>query len=384
MGESGEPEGVTMTAETRGGMEDVVAGQSAITWIDGRAGQLRYRGYPIGELARQCTFEQVAYLIWHGDLPSASQAKEMADRLSELRFRYSRLADVVTDLPAGGHPLDVLRYVVSRDALDNPLAWDNSERADFEKALELTAWFPIVVAAYHRRLANESPVGPRPGLDTAANFLFMLHGHAPSDVAARTLNRSLVLHADHELNASTFAARVTIATQSNLHAAVASALGTLTGPRHGGASERVIEMLEEIGDPANTDEYVRRELSEHRRVMGFGHRVYRTTDPRSRHLREMAEQMLEGTSHEQWIEILNGLETTMQRERNLYPNVDLYAAVVNHELGIDPRFYTSVFAISRVVGWTAHAIEQLDGRMIRPVAEYVGPGLRTTAVGAPA
>ncbi|MGH2411176.1 MAG: citrate/2-methylcitrate synthase, partial [Chloroflexota bacterium] len=191
-------------------------------------------------------------------------------------------------------------------------------------------------------------------------------------------------HADHELNASTFAARVTIATQSNLHAAIASALGTLTGPRHGGASERVIRMLETIGDASRVADYVRGELAAKQRIMGFGHRVYRTVDPRSRHLKVMASRMLAGTERQPWIAILDELQRVMANEKRLYPNVDLYAAIVNHELGVDPAFYTSMFAMSRIVGWTAHAMEQLDGRMIRPAAEYVGEPPRSMLAGAPA
>lgn len=204
----------------------------------------------------------------------------------------------------------------------------------------------------------------------------MLHGTEPAGVAERALNTSLILHADHELNASTFAARVTIATRSNLHAALASALGTLSGPRHGGASEQVIHMLEEIGDRSRVENWVRDELAQKRRVMGFGHRVYKTTDPRSQHLRAMAGKMVAGTAHVEWSAILDRLAEVMERERRLYPNVDLFAAVVNHELGIEPAFYTSVFAIGRIVGWTAHSLEQLNGRLVRPVAEYVGPAPR--------
>jgi citrate synthase len=245
--------------------------------------------------------------------------------------------------------------------------------ANVRKAKEMAAWFPIVVCAFHRISQGLSPVEPRPDLDTAANFLFMLYGEEPPDVATRTLDTSMVLHAEHELNASTFAARVTIATQSNLHAAIASALGTLAGPRHGGASDRVIGMLRAIGTPDRAEAYVREVLARRERVMGFGHRVYRTVDPRSRHLRAMAESMLQGTPHEPWAAILQRLGEIMEREKGLYPNVDLYAAVVNHELGFAPAFYTSVFACSRLPGWTAHAIEGLDGRMIRPAARYTGP-----------
>jgi citrate synthase len=266
--------------------------------------------------------------------------------------------------------------VLSWDALQNRRTWSNDDAANRQKAIELAAWFPVVVAGYHRIRRGERPVEPRPDLDTAANFLFMLNGEPAPEDAIRTVHTSLVLHADHELNASTFAARVTIATQSNLHAAIASALGTLSGPRHGGASDRVITMLEEIGSPEKVDEWTARTLARRERVMGFGHRVYRTVDPRSRHLRAMAERVLRGTDQETWVEILQRLATVMQRERDLYPNVDLYAAVVNHALGIAPEFYTSVFAVSRIAGWTAHAIEQIHGRMIRPVAAYTGPDLR--------
>lgn len=364
-------------AVTQEGMRGVVAGQSSITSIDGARGELRYRGYSIGDLAERCTFEQVAYLLWHGELPDSDQLETLRSELRQARERYAGIVELVAGVPASAHPLDVLRYGLSRDALFNPLMADNALQANHRKAVEFTAWFPILAAAFHRVRQGLQPVAPDPDLDTAANFLFMLHGTRPSDVAARTLDISLILHAEHELNASTFAARVTIATQSNLHAAIASALGTLAGPRHGGASDRVIQMLREIEAPERAEDWARQVLGRHERVMGFGHPVYRTVDPRSRHLRAMAEQLLSGGEHERWIDILDVIAHVMRRERDLYPNVDLYAALVNHELGIDPAFYTSVFACSRIAGWTAHAVEQLDGRLIRPVAEYVGPKPRS-------
>ncbi|MGI8968798.1 MAG: citrate/2-methylcitrate synthase [Chloroflexota bacterium] len=359
------------------GMEDIVAAQSAITWIDGRAGELRYRGYSVSELVENCSYESVAYLLWHGELPSETQLDSLRDPLRADRVARADLLGGISALPRTAHPLDVLRYLVSADALRNPLTWENSREANLRKAIEFTAWFPVATAAYHRVRAGKEPVAPRPDLDTAANFLYMLNGAEASATAVRTLDTSLILHADHELNASTFAARVTIATESNLHAAIASALGTLTGPRHGGASERVIRMLEEIGQPDRAEAYVRGELDAKRRIMGYGHRMYRTADPRSRYLRVMAEKMLAGTERENWTAILAALSTIMEREKNLYPNVDLYAAVVNHELGIDPAFYTAVFAVSRIAGWTAHAMEQFGGRMIRPAAEYIGPAPRS-------
>lgn len=364
------------------GLEDVVAAQSAITWIDGDAGQLRYRGYAIGDLAANCSFEEVAYLLWHGEAPAPAQLLSLRESLRTTRMACAGMTRLMVDVPACAHPLDVLRYVVSWDALQRETAWDNAIETNQRQAMAFTAWFPLVVTALHRLRAGQQPVLPPPDLDTAAAFLFGLTGREPSEIQIKTLNTSLILHADHELNASTFAARVTIATQSNLHAAVASALGTLAGPRHGGASDQVIHMLRDIGTLEAAEDWVAERLARKQRIMGFGHRVYRTIDPRSRHLRAMAEQLLVGTPQQNWLEILDVLASIMEREKSLYPNVDLYAAIVNHALGIEPAFYTSIFACSRIVGWTAHAIEQLDGRMIRPVAEYVGPeprSLRTPA-----
>ncbi|HZU11588.1 MAG TPA: citrate/2-methylcitrate synthase [Chloroflexota bacterium] len=358
------------------GMEDIVAADSAITWIDGTHGELRYRGYPIEELAENLSFEAVAYLLWNGELPGREELDRLRHELDEVRVARADVINQVRQVPATAHPLDVLRVVVSSDATTNPLTWDNTTDANRRKAIEFTAWFPTVVAAQHRLAAGQEPLLPTPGLDTAAAFLTMLYGHDPSPQQVRTLDTSLILHADHELNASTFAARVTIATQSNLHAAIASALGTLSGPRHGGASERVVAMLEEIGTPDNAESWTISRLTQKQRIMGFGHRVYRTVDPRSRQLRAMAERLLQGTPHQPWIAILDVVAEVMQREKNLYPNVDLYAALVNHELGVQPAFYSAVFAISRITGWTAHAMEQLDGRMIRPTAQYIGPSLR--------
>jgi citrate synthase len=359
------------------GMEGVVAADSSITWIDGERGDLCYRGYPIGELADRCSFEDVVGLLWDGELPSAAESEQLARELRAIRVTRVDVLSLLASVPATAHPLDVVRYVLSWDALANPTAWDNSPEGNRRKSLEMVAWFPTVVAGYHRIRRGLAPVAPDPDIDTAAAFLFMLTGKGATDVAVRTLDTSLVLHADHELNASTFAARVTIATQSNLHAAVASALGTLAGPRHGGASDRVITMLEVIGDPSHTEAYVHDQLARRQRIMGFGHRVYKTADPRSHALRAMAAQLLAGTPHEPWLETLTRLREIVERELGLYPNVDLYAALVNHELGIDPAFYTSIFAVSRIAGWTAHAVEQLDGRMIRPVAKYTGPPPRT-------
>ena len=367
----------------RSGMREVIAAQSALTWIDGATGQLRYRGYPISELAERCSFEQVAHLLWHGELPSDAELATLQAELRSVRGERLDLLVKLAEVPLSAHPLEVLRYLVSWDALVDRRGRENTDGANFQTAKAFTAWFPLAVAGYHRRRQGQQPVRPRPNLDTAANFLYMLHDREPTDLAVRTLDTSLVLHADHEFNASTFAARVTIATQSNLHSAVASALGTLAGPRHGGASEGVIEMLEDIQSPQRAEAWAKEKLGRSERIMGFGHAVYRTADPRSRHLRAMAEKLLAGTPREPWIEILTNLGRVMERERELFPNVDLYAAVVNHELGIDPAFYTSVFACSRVSGWTAHAMEQLGSRMIRPAAEYVGPGPRSLLAPAP-
>src|SRR5579875_2120392 len=355
------------------GLRDVVAAQSSITSIDGMAGELRYRGYPIEELAENCTFEQVAYLLWHGELPDDAQLHSLESELDRFRQERVDLLDGLDSIPAKAHPLDVLRYYVSRDALSNPLTADNDEATNFRKAAQFTAWFPMVVAGLHRVRHGQQPVPPPRDADTATAFLSMLWGREPDEVAIRTLTTSLILHADHELNASTFAARVTIATQSNLHAAIASAVGTLAGPLNGGASDRVIRMVEAIGTPDRAEPWVREQFANHERIMGFGHAVYRTTDPRARILRGMAERLLTGTPHEQWVAILDAVGEVVREEKNLYPNVDLFAAIVNHELGIDPAFYSSIFACSRIVGWTAHAIEQLGGRLIRPSAEYVGP-----------
>lgn len=359
------------------GMEGVVAADSSITSIDGERGELRYRGYSIEELAASCTFEDIVCLLWDGELPNSERREAISQELRTIRIARSDLLTTLRTAPVDAHPLDVLRYVVSWDALINPRAWDTSRVANERKSLEMVAWFPTVVAGYHRLRQGQDPVEPHPDLDTAANFLYMLAGREASDLAVRTFDTSLVLHADHEFNASTFAARVTVATQSNLHAAVCSALGTLAGPRHGGASDRIITMLRDIGEPSNAEAYVLDQLARRERIMGFGHRMYRTADPRSHALRTMASRLLAGTPREPWLDILASLSDVVARERGRYPNVDLYAALVNHELAVDPAFYTSVFAVSRIAGWTAHAMEQLDGRMIRPVANYTGPAPRT-------
>jgi citrate synthase len=369
-----------MVVEVKKGLEGQIAADSAITVVDGGRGELRYRGYAVAELALRYSFEDVVWLLLHGELPTPAQGAELRAQLGQMRVERSDLANLVNSIPGEAHPLDALRYVVSWDAVHNASAWDNSAPANYRKALEFVAWFPVVVAGFHRKRQGLEPAAPNPDSGTAEDFLAMLHGEPASEVAVRTLDTSLVLHADHELNASTFAARVTIATQSNLHSAIASALGTLAGPRHGGASDRVIAMLQEIGDVTQVRTYVDTELAAHRRIMGFGHRVYRVADPRSAALRGMARKLLAGTPRECWTDILEELTIVVQERLGLYPNVDLYAALVNHELGIDPAFYTATFAVARIAGWTAHAIEQLDGRMIRPVAHYIGPEPRSLPV----
>jgi citrate synthase len=347
--------------------------ETSITFIDGQKGELRYRGYSIDDLVEAgVAFEEVALLLWEGELPSSVESTQLRADLVHERAHAWELVRETSNVPMDAHPLDSLRYALSWDALNNPLAWDNESGANRQKAIAFTAWFPVLTAALHRRKLGMEPIEPSQDSSTVANFLYMLLGREPSDVEVKTAATSFVLHEEHEFNASTFAARVTIATQSNLHGAIASALGTLAGPRHGGASDRVIRMLEEIGSADRVSEYVDRQLAAHQRIMGFGHRVYRTTDPRSRHLRRMSEQLLRGGEHEEWIAILDDLQNEMEVRKNLFPNVDLYAALVNHELGIDPSFYTSVFACARMPGWTAHAIEQLDERMIRPEGRYVG------------
>jgi citrate synthase len=360
--------------EVKVGLQDVVIATSEICAIDGEKGRLVYRGYDIHDLAEHSTFEEVVYLLWHGRLPRTNELEELKAQLAANRPVSPEILDLLKRLPAPQHPMEMLRTVVSALSLYDPDASDMSEEANRRKALRLTAQMSTLVAAFARIRQGQEAISPAPQLSHAANFLYMLSGRMPDEKSARWFDIALILHADHSFNASTFAARVTASTLSDLHSAITSGIGTLKGPLHGGANEQVMKMLLEIQTPDRVDDYVRGLLAQKKKVMGFGHRVYRTEDPRATVLRKMSEALGVRAGQTQWFEISKKIEDLMIREKNINANVDFYSASAYYVLGIPVDLYTLVFALSRISGWTAHVLEQYaNNKLIRPLAEYTGP-----------
>jgi citrate synthase len=378
-----------METAWKAGLEDVIAGRSAICQVDGAAGRLYYRGYEIGDVAGAMTFEDVTALLWRGEPAAAADAAAFTARLEAARGLPAPVTALLQTLPRDSHPLDVLRTAVSLAATYDPDRQSNDPEANLRKAFRLMTLVPETVAAWQRIRTSRVPVAAPGAPSHAAYFLELLEGRAPSPEVARVLDVILTLHADHELNASTFAARVAVATLADLHAAVVSAIATLKGPRHGGANDDVLAMLLEIAEPARAEGYiaarlgVRAGLSKHERgdprarVPGFGHRVYRVDDARARVLRGMAKSMAGATGRGKLFEVAERVYDAMRAHTTLPVNVDFFSAVVYDALGIPPDFCTSIFAVGRVAGWCAHVMEQFaDNRLIRPRAEYVGAAPR--------
>jgi len=363
------------TAVAGKGLEGVIAASSGICWIDGEAGVLSYRGIDIHDLAENSTFEETTYLLWNGLLPNRLQLREFQSQLARSRELDRRIVDMLRSFPVSATPMEVLRTTVSALSFYDADEKDNSHDANVRKAYNLTAQIAMIVAVYDRLRKGKEIVPPDRSLSHAANFLWMLRGEKPSQTAARTLDIALVLHADHELNASTFAARVIAATLSDIHSAITGAIGALKGPLHGGANENVMRMLLAIEKQgADPVEYVKGMLAAKQKVSGFGHRVYKTEDPRATHLRRMSEQLGKDAGNTRWFDMSRAIELYVNREKRLNANVDFYSASTYATLGIDIDLYTPIFAMSRIAGWAAHVIEQLDdNRLIRPRAEYVGP-----------
>lgn len=360
------------------GLEGVVATTSSICYIDGDQGVLAYRGYDIHDLADHSTFEEVCYLLWFGRLPNAEELKQLKRRLAEERKIDPAVIESLRRVPKHVPPMDALRTVVSELSYYDPEYSENDHDANISKAIRLTSQISMLVAYYDRVRKGKPIVDPDLSLSHAANFLLQLNGTAPSATAERALDIALILHADHELNASTFAARVTAATLSDMHSAITSAIGTLKGPLHGGANEAVFKILMEINAAgANPVEYVKNMLAQKKKVPGFGHRVYHTEDPRATHLRQMSHDLGRSSGNGNWYEWSSQIEQFIKAEKKLNANVDFYSASTYHTLGIDVDLFTPIFAVSRVSGWTAHVIEQLDdNRLIRPRADYVGAQYR--------
>jgi citrate synthase len=357
------------------GLEGVVATTSSICYIDGDQGVLAYRGYDIHDLADHSTFEEVCHLLWFGRLPNTGELKALKQRMVDERKLDASIISLLKLAPKQALPMDVLRTVVSALSFYDPEFDRNDHEANVNKAIRLTSQIAMIVANYDRIRKGKPTVEPDRSLSHAANFLLMLNGAAPSETAERALDIALILHADHELNASTFAARVTAATLSDMHSAITSAIGTLKGPLHGGANEAVFKILKEI-DAKGTDpvEYVKGLLAQKKKMPGFGHRVYHTEDPRATHLRQMSRDLGHSSGDPRWFEYSQKIEDFVKADKKLNANVDFYSASTYHVLGIEVDLFTPIFAVSRVAGWTAHVIEQLDdNRLIRPRADYVGP-----------
>jgi citrate synthase len=357
------------------GLEGVVATTSSICYIDGEQGVLAYRGYDIHDLADHSTFEEVCHLLWFGHLPNPNELKVLSQRLAGERKLNPSILDLLRLAPKHALPMDVLRTVVSALSFYDPEYDRNDHDANVSKAIRLTSQLAMIVANYDRIRKGKSVVEPDRSLSHAANFLLMLNGTAPSATAERALDIALILHADHELNASTFAARITAATLSDMHSAVTSAIGTLKGPLHGGANEAVFKILQKIvAESADPVEYVKAMLAEKKKIPGFGHRVYHTEDPRATHLRKMSRDLGQSSGDSTWFEYSQAIENFIKTDKKLNANVDFYSASTYHVLGIEVDLFTPIFAVSRVSGWTAHVIEQLDdNRLIRPRADYIGP-----------
>lgn len=361
------------------GLEGIVAAETRLSRVLGDEGRLIYGGYEIEDLAEHVSFEEVCHLLWHGELPDRSGLNGLRDDLFRSSALRNEIVDVLRLLPEDAHPMAALRTGVSLLGAFDPEADDESLESNARKALVITAQLPTMTAAFLRIRNGEEPLQPREGLGLAANFLYMLTGEEPDELSARIMDVAFTLHAEHGLNASTFAARVTIATLTDIYSAITSAAGTLKGPLHGGANQRVMAALKEIGEPDRAEQWVADALQRGEKVMGFGHRVYRTLDPRAPILKDLARELSEQSGETRWLDIADGVNRAMReemdrRDKPIYANVDFYSAPVYYTLGIPTDLFTNVFACARAAGWTAHVLEQLaDNRLIRPRAEYVGP-----------
>jgi len=358
----------------KAGLEGVVAADSSICYIDGERGILSYRGFNIHTLAENATFEETAYLLWFARLPRRSELDDLKRKLAAERGVPGPVMDFLRAVPPKAVPMHVLRTTVSLLGVYDPEAEDMSEEANVRKSIRLTGQMATIVAAFHRLRNGKHPVDPDPALSHAANFLYMLNGERPAQISERTFDIALILHADHEFNASTFAGRVTGATLADLHSSVTAALGALKGPLHGGANEAVMKMLQPLQDADSAVARIREMLAAKKKVSGFGHRVYHTEDPRATHLRKMSEALGRQHNELKWFEMSRAMEQYIKSEKALNANVDFYSASTYYVLGIPIDLFTPVFAVSRITGWTAHILEQYaHNRLIRPRADYIGP-----------
>jgi citrate synthase len=360
----------------KGGLEDVVATSSAICYLDGDRGVLAYCGYDIHDLAKGTTFEETCYLLWHRRLPSRAELGDLQSQLAASRALPEPIIRLMRSLPPVDG-MDALRTVTSALAHYDAEVGDATPQAQYRKAVRLTSQVGTIVATWGRLQSGGGPIAPDPAMGHAANFLYMLTAERPNSTAIRALDVALTLHADHELNASTFAARVAAATLTDMYSAVVGAIGALKGPLHGGANAEVMRMLLELGQTASgerIDDFIRGKLARKEKIPGFGHRVYRTEDPRATHLRQMSHDLGKRSGSTAWFDVSQRIEALVKGEKKLNPNVDFYSASTYYTLGIPIDLYTPIFAVSRMSGWTAHILEQYaNNRLIRPRADYIGP-----------
>ena len=354
------------------GLEGVCAAETAISYVDGVQGKLYYQGYDLDELAGRASFSEVAHLLFFGSLPTAAQLHSFRSRLvSEMRLP-TQVLPMIQMAPAGAHPMAVLRTVVSALSMFDPDAQDNCEAATERKAVRLLAQVPTIITDLHRSRSGKPVLSPDPQLGFAANFLYMFRGQPPDPEEQRAFDLVMVLHADHGLNASTFASRVAASTLSDMHSALSAAIGTLKGPLHGGANQRVMEMLDGIDNVSEVESYIDGMLNDKQRIMGFGHRVYKVEDPRAHHLREVSRSLCERANVPHLFEISQRIEKVVHDRKGIYPNVDFYSATVQHALRIPDEYFTTIFAAARTAGWIAHIREQYaDNRLIRPTSKYI-------------
>ena len=364
------------------GLEGVVAASTRLSDVRGDIGQLIYCGYDINELAGKVTFEEVVHLLHHDHLPNRQELEELKGLLAVKRELPKGVVNIIKTFPKDTPPMHAIRTAVSALGCFDPEADNDSMDENRLKALRLIARIPMITAYFHRHRQGKSLLPPDPSMGEAANFLYLIDGEKPSAEKINTLDMCYVLHADHGMNASTFSARVTIATLSDMYSAITSAIGTLKGPLHGGANEGVIKMLQEIGSLDRVDAYIAEALAQKKKIMGIGHRVYKTLDPRAPHLKRMAQILSAKIGEPKWIQMSERIAELMLKEKNLHANVDFYSATVYYSLGIPTDLFTPIFAISRTAGWTAHVLEQLaDNRLIRPQSQYSGPvGLKVVPI----
>ncbi|MEB3286651.1 MAG: citrate/2-methylcitrate synthase [Vampirovibrionales bacterium] len=362
------------TAAYSPGLEGVIAGETKLSFVNSDINSLMYRGYDIRDLVDKSTYEETAYLLIYGELPSKAQLAEFSDTLKKERGIPQQITDAFRTLPKqGAHPMDLLRAGVAMLCFYDAELTDNSHEANVRKAVRLTAKFPALITHSYRINQGQEPIESDNSLNHSENFLYTLLGKKPDPYFAKTFDATLICYADHGFNASTFAARVTTSTLSDMYSGVVSAIGALKGPLHGGANEEAMKMLIEIGSPDKAEAYIMDALAKKKKIMGFGHRAYKTGDPRAFILSEMAGKMSQQLGETKWHEIATIVESTIKREKNILPNVDFPTAYVYYMMGLPIEIYTPIFALSRVAGWTAHVIEQLDNnKLIRPKVLYEG------------